>query len=161
MTLHVGSIEASPSIQGGVWHCLYDGILPTTHSFLFFSFLSPPLKIHIGHSNFQFSDIWTLILIFYFLFFILGSCAKFQFVFNFIIRSIIVICYFSNMIFIVFILILIVYILLWFWFFFINFSFQFKILGCPLIYSYFKLGPHSINCYLFLFLILLYNWFIF
>jgi hypothetical protein len=67
---------------------------PILFYFSLFSLL--PLKftlvIQIFKDIFSFSDIWTLILIFYFLFFILGSCAKFQFVFNFIIRSIIVIC---------------------------------------------------------------------
>jgi hypothetical protein len=67
-------------------------------SFFLFSFLSPPLKIHVDHSisklfsyllRFQ---LWSLF--FWFLIFVLNLFVKFWFVFNFIPQSQFIICYF-------------------------------------------------------------------
>jgi hypothetical protein len=81
--------EASPLVWRDAWHCL---LMVCHWQTLLFSFLTHPLKINISHSKFQ--SCHFIYWYFNFSFFFSGPLVEFQFAFNFIIWSIIVICYF-------------------------------------------------------------------
>jgi hypothetical protein len=93
----VGSVTTPPSMWGGVCDGLGDDLLLTTSSFplLFFLFVSHSFEIHVGHLNFQSCPHIYWYFNFGSYFFIFNFCSypfvKFQFVFSFIIESIITI----------------------------------------------------------------------
>jgi hypothetical protein len=132
----IWSVTTPPSIWGGVCGGWDNGLLLTTSSFFFFSFLSSYLEIHIGPLNFFICHliyISTLILIF----FIFNSCSwPFSHILIcFQCHHIVHNCdllFFSNIILILLILIFLDCLLNLVFLF--NFTLQFKILSCLFIY---------------------------